>query len=139
MKESLEFEDKKYFTLTEANKQLPLIKKSLIKLRKIEQELAVFSLVDVQVDEFNESNAKTITKLNKDFHKLNYEFYKLIEEIESTGCILKDISKGLVDFYAKDKDKEILLCWQMGEESIQFFHDIENGYDGRKHISLLGV
>ncbi len=139
MKETLEFEEKKYFTLTEANKQLPLIKKSLIKLRKIEQELALFSLIDIQVNELNETNAKTITRLNKDFHKLNYEFYKLIEEIESTGCILKDINQGLIDFYAKNKDKEILFCWQFGEDNIQFFHDLENGYNGRKHISLLGV
>ena len=60
-----------------------------------------------------------------------------IEEIHGTGAVVKDISKGLVDFYSNSNGNIVMLCWKIGESQIQFWHSIENGFQNRMPISEL--
>ena len=57
-----------------------------------------------------------------------------VEEIESLGCYLKDLDIGLVDFPARLGDRELLLCWKLGETRIQFWHGMDEGFAGRKPL-----
>ena len=51
------------------------------------------------------------------------------------GIEVKDLSTGLVDFYALRKGEVIFLCWKIGEEGIRFFHPLEGGYRSRRPLS----
>ena len=55
-------------------------------------------------------------------------------EIEQHGCLLKDLDTGLVDFPCRVGDREVYLCWRLGEPAIQFWHGTEEGFAGRKPI-----
>jgi len=55
-------------------------------------------------------------------------------EIEHHGCLLKDLDTGLVDFPCRVGDRDVYLCWRLGEPAIQFWHGIEEGFAGRKPI-----
>lgn len=57
--------------------------------------------------------------------------------MESHGAVLKDASRGLVDFPARSGGREIYLCWQLGEEEILWWHDPEAGFAGRRPVSDL--
>jgi len=57
-----------------------------------------------------------------------------IERIHSTGCQVKDLETGLLDFPTLYHGKEVLLCWRLGEDAIQFWHGLEEGFRGRKPI-----
>lgn len=57
-----------------------------------------------------------------------------IAEIDATGVQVKDLDMGLLDFPCVVDGKTILLCWKMGEEKITHWHDLEEGYAGRKLI-----
>lgn len=57
-----------------------------------------------------------------------------LEQIESTGCVIKDLDIGLVDFPCMMGDREIYLCWKLGEPSIQFWHHTNEGFASRKPI-----
>jgi hypothetical protein len=59
---------------------------------------------------------------------------KGIEGVQSRGCLVKDISRGLVDFYALSGDRLIFLCWQLGERSIEHWHTLEGGFAGRQPL-----
>lgn len=126
---------KKYFTVETAQKQLPKIKKSLLKLQNIKKAIdAILSIridpKEIKFDEFIETN----TKLNKEYHKLSYEFYKELEKLEKIGCLLKDLEQGLVDFYCRFEERDIFLCWKLGEEKIRAWHEIDAGFAGRQPI-----
>ena len=54
------------------------------------------------------------------------------EEIEELGCLVKDFEIGLVDFPSRLGEREIYLCWKLGEPSIQYWHYVEEGFAGRK-------
>lgn len=57
-----------------------------------------------------------------------------IENIQHLGCQIKDADTGLVDFPTLYRDREVYLCWKIGESGIGFWHEVEDGYRGRKPI-----
>ena len=61
-------------------------------------------------------------------------FKGAIEEIQETGCLIKDLDIGLVDFPTLFHGSEVYLCWKMGESAIEFWHGVNEGFRGRKPI-----
>ena len=57
-----------------------------------------------------------------------------VEKLQQTGCQLKDIDTGLVDFPTLYRDREVYLCWKLGESGITFWHHVEDGFRGRRAI-----
>ena len=60
-----------------------------------------------------------------------------IEAIQDTGCVIKDIEVGLVDWPALHQGREVLLCWKYGEPEVGFWHELNTGFAGRRPISEL--
>jgi hypothetical protein len=56
------------------------------------------------------------------------------EKIEAIGCQLKDLESGLVDFPTLYRNKEVYLCWKLGESGIGYWHHTEDGFRGRRKI-----
>jgi hypothetical protein len=55
-------------------------------------------------------------------------------DVQATGVLVKDLDTGLVDFPAKRGGEDILLCWQLGEDEVAFWHGLEDGYAGRQPL-----
>jgi hypothetical protein len=59
---------------------------------------------------------------------------ELLAEFGRRDIILKDLDRGLVDFPAFIGGREVFLCWEDGEDDIEFWHDLDAGYAGRERI-----
>jgi len=57
-----------------------------------------------------------------------------IEGIHAKGCLVKDLDSGLLDFPTYYQGREVCLCWKLGEDVIQYWHEVEDGYRGRRLI-----
>ena len=57
-----------------------------------------------------------------------------LEEIQELGVLVKDLDSGLIDFPALRAGEEVYLCWKLGEEKIEWWHRIEDGFAGRQRI-----
>jgi hypothetical protein len=57
-----------------------------------------------------------------------------IGQVEHTGAQIKDLDIGLIDFLARFQDRDVCLCWKLGESRIGFWHGLEEGFRGRKPI-----
>ena len=57
-----------------------------------------------------------------------------IDRIHATGCVVKDLEVGLLDFPARLNDEDIYYCWRLGEDRIRFYHRQDEGFTGRKPI-----
>ena len=57
-----------------------------------------------------------------------------IAEIDSIGVQVKDIEAGLLDFPCRVDDQVVLLCWRIGEPSIEHWHTLESGFQGRQPL-----
>src|SRR4029077_4068292 len=58
----------------------------------------------------------------------------VIGSIQESGCILKDLDTGLVDFPTLFHGEEVYLCWKLGEPGIGFWHGTDEGFARRKAI-----
>jgi hypothetical protein len=57
-----------------------------------------------------------------------------VNAVHELGAIVKDPDSGLVDFPAVREGEEVLLCWQLGEEEVAYWHGLEDGYAGRQPL-----
>jgi hypothetical protein len=64
------------------------------------------------------------------------EIASVVADLEELGVQVKDLDRGLVDFPAHhpDLDETVLLCWQLGEEAVEHWHSVEEGFAGRKPL-----
>ncbi len=58
-----------------------------------------------------------------------------VDEIRALGCELKDVSRGLVDFFARIGTEVAYLCWQRGEDRLGWWHALDAGFAGRKALT----
>ncbi|HUA62481.1 MAG TPA: DUF2203 domain-containing protein [Verrucomicrobiae bacterium] len=58
----------------------------------------------------------------------------LLEQVQNTGCLVKDLGVGLVDFPTLYRGQEVYMCWKLGEAAIESWHGVDEGFRGRKPI-----
>ena len=124
-----------YFTVNEANKILPKVIEKFNYTKKLKDEI-------IRAEQELSTNVSAINSLAEYAilkQKLNSavsKFYQSIEDLESTGVMLKGLEQGLLDFPARRFNEEIWLCWKEGETEIKFWHEKNSGFMGRKPISV---
>jgi hypothetical protein len=74
--------------------------------------------------------------LEEDFRREDEAAVRCVKELQALGVLVKDLDRGLVDFPALRGDEEVLLCWQVGEEEIAYWHGVDEGFAGRKPLPL---
>ena len=61
---------------------------------------------------------------------------RIVDEITSHGAQVKDLDSGLIDFPALHHGETVLLCWQLGEDEIGWWHRVDDGFAGRRPLPL---
>jgi hypothetical protein len=59
-----------------------------------------------------------------------------VDELQGLGVLVKDLDSGLVDFPCLHRGRELLLCWQLGEDEVAYWHGLEDGFAGRRPLPL---
>jgi hypothetical protein len=59
---------------------------------------------------------------------------RCVEELTALGVQVKDLDTGLVDFPSWRDGEEVLLCWQLGEGEIAWWHTLDGGFAGRRPL-----
>jgi hypothetical protein len=120
------------FTLAEAEGLLPQLRSLLSEIGE-EWNHARELNIDVQkardkaqFDGYSKSGVEYIESVS--------HLMFLIHQIKDMGVLLKDADKGLCDFPYMRQGRMVYLCWQLGEERIQYWHDIETGFGGREPL-----
>jgi len=128
-----------YFTIEQAETCLPKVERLVKKAQRLRDKLAWLMetnevVLEVSSDRGFHYFVTEEVKVNKEFHRLYYQFYAVIEKLNELGIIVKDIDDGIVDFPFKLNGQDAFLCWQLGEDKIRFWHDAEGGFEGRKPV-----
>jgi len=55
-------------------------------------------------------------------------------QIQSMGCLVKNVTMGLVDFHGIVDGELVFLCWKRGEKRIENYHPLNTGFPGRKRL-----
>ena len=125
-------QQKRYFTIEEANECIPQLIEDISALLELKDEL---ERLQEELKPFIEeipSNGGSKNALL--LMQTGDQFREIIERIERRGCYLKGLDPALIDFPHIRDGKEVYLCWQFGEKAIRYWHEIESGYSGRKPL-----
>jgi hypothetical protein len=130
----------KTFTLEEAQTLVPVLR-SLIKramddkgvIESVEKELLDLKhRILLSGGLFVDVPAVARRRAGRD--KAFQDIKDTLAEIDAIGVQVKDLDIGLLDFPCAVDDEIVLLCWKYGEEKIEFWHGMEEGFKGRKRI-----
>jgi hypothetical protein len=121
----------RHFTRAEANALLPRLTTLLSHLRDAKDELT-----DAEAHEALSEAAPTNGggDEGRQVGVAFLEVRRLLETIEQSGIVLRDIDRGLVDFPTVIDGREVYLCWELGEDDVGYWHDMEGGYGGREPL-----
>ena len=130
----------KTFTLDEAQALLPVLE-SLLK-RAIEgKRAAENSETDlselarrIYVSGGMKVDTAKVAKMRAEMEDNLQRVRESIAEIDAIGVQVKDLETGLLDFPFRLDDDVVLLCWRMGEPSIEHWHTVDAGFKGRKPV-----
>jgi hypothetical protein len=132
----------RYFTAEEANELLPevrLVAEELVEHRLAARAVAAkrAQLVTRIAGNGGDFDPQEPRELEEDFERETAAMVEALERLERLGVIVKDADRGLVDFPAlRESGEEVLLCWQVGEDEIAYWHGLEEGFAGRKPLPL---
>jgi hypothetical protein len=130
--------NRRYFTVEEANKALPLVRMILgdiVRQYRVVEDLHQ-RLSGVSRERKRASNDLYTEELAQSQAELAAEDSKLtsyIDELKRLGVEFKGPA-GLCDFYSIMDGREVFLCWRLGEDEVSHWHDIDAGFAGRRPI-----
>jgi hypothetical protein len=60
-----------------------------------------------------------------------------VARIDALGITLREIETGLIDYPALASGRQIWLCWRLGEDDIDWWHELGDGFPGRRALADL--
>ncbi len=75
-----------------------------------------------------------LAALRAEHQQLAETMKSALNRILETGCLVKDLEIGLLDFPAIIDNQDVYLCWKVGEDRIRFYHRQDEGFAGRKPL-----
>ena len=122
---------RKHYTRDEARKLLPEIREwlnDLVKLRDRIQSLdgEIGRSLGVGDDLGGEPVNSYVRSLS--------QYNQILLRFRNREIQIKDLDRGLIDFPAYVSGQEVFLCWEKGEDDIEFWHHFNTGYAGREPL-----
>jgi len=124
-----------HFTIKDANEALPTVIKKFKNIANLKDQ-AVLIQSEMETNPKYMSNFKDYVIKKQELNTVMSNFYKAIEDLENMGVMIKSIEEGLLDFPSIRFNEEVFLCWKEGETEIKFWHGKEEGFMGRKPLSV---
>jgi hypothetical protein len=121
----------KHYTQAEANALLPQIRRWLGKLDRLRNELQA---AEKRLQEHASAGSDLGGPSVNAWVRLLAETQEVLMEFFRREIQIKDLERGLLDFPAMLHGKEVFLCWEQGEELVEFWHDLDSGYAGRQRL-----
>ena len=128
------------YTVEEANQELP-------RVRRIVKQIADLSALVPELEDqarIAEYDSKRNGAGNdrRDRHQqardavsgAELELLKAVAALNGMGIQLKGPLEGLIDFPSYRDGELVELCWKLGEDRVEFWHRVNEGYAGRKKV-----
>jgi len=124
------------FTVAEANAEVPRLALLVARLQGLARRLdderrAAAAATGVDAGTIP---MPTVLRARPEARRVLEELDAVVGQIEGAGAQLKDLALGLVDFPGEVQGRPVLLCWQLGEPEVAFYHGEHDGFAGRRPL-----
>jgi len=130
-------EEARIFTLEEAERTLPLLRRILTDLRaeyRVWQDAGAEYELLAAGARADRGETEELLAARRAMTESADRISGFLDEIAAIGCLFKGFDAGLVDFYTLREDRLVFLCWRVDEDHITHWHDVESGYAGRQPV-----
>jgi hypothetical protein len=133
-------DESKLFSLTEAERLRLQVEPVLIEAMELRRKLGELDdQLGALAERIQRSGGLLVpyektARVRLERNRLEESLRSAIERIHATGCIVKDLDIGLLDFPSRLNNEDVYLCWRLGEDRIRFYHRQDEGFSGRKPI-----
>jgi hypothetical protein len=131
--------EKKYFTAAEANAALPLVRAIVRDITELahdiqERKERLTRVKPPQRGSISEAYQEEIRLAEAEMERDQERLVGYTHELRDLGVELKDYFTGLVDFPCRMDDREVYLCWRLGEAEVAYWHEVAAGFAGRQRL-----
>jgi len=120
---------KRFFTVEEARQILPRVRELM--QRTVAMVGALEEAKQHVEDLAEKGEMNTGSSVGTRYIEGLAQISECVAAIQETGCIVKSIDEGLVDFPHLREGREVYLCWKNGEPDIGYWHEVDAGFAGR--------
>ena len=121
----------KHYTREEARQLLPLVNQWLDELSRVRDLISDYEEpIRQKLTLGDDLGGECVDK----YVKCLAGAKEILSRFHKRQIQVKDLDRGLIDFPAYLGGKEVFLCWEKGEEDIEFWHDLTSGYAGRERL-----
>ena len=126
----------RFYSIDQADARLRELSPLLGKLRTARTEVAA---VRGELDRFRTTNgnaehAAELKAREDRIRALVYRMERYVSQLVAWDISLRDIETGLVDFPALVNGRQVCLCWRLGEERVGSWHELDDGFAGRRPL-----
>ncbi len=121
----------KHYTRDEAQALLPQIREWLVALRRLQQTL---EKSEKRLNGLKADGGGAGGALVNEWTRTLADINDIFRAFQRREVQIKDLDRGLIDFPALIGGREVFLCWEEGEEDIEFWHELDAGYAGREKL-----
>lgn len=126
---------RRYFTVEEAEAQLPSISPLLLRAKRLKRRLEQHEHIVQRVTaDGREELFDEVESFDTEYETLKEMFYDLVERIEQKGCIVRSVDEGIIDFYTRFEGRDVFLTWKLGEKKVNYWHEIDDDPWNRNKI-----
>ena len=122
-----------FYDLDEANSRLPEVRDVLAVLR--DQRAELIRLRDrTREPDVDEDEGR---RIHLRMQGIIDQMHAAVAQLIAWDITLRDIQTGLIDFPALVSGRQVCLCWRLGEDSVEWWHELSSGFAGRRRIGEL--
>jgi hypothetical protein len=122
---------KRHYTLAEASELLPRVVELIERMRAARDRLgdraAREALSEAGPTNGGGDPGRTVSE---GFVELRDS----MAELRELEVVLRDLDRALIDFPSLRDGHEVYLCWQEGEDAVDFWHETDAGFGGRRPL-----
>jgi hypothetical protein len=140
-----------FYDIDRANARLPELRETLQSLRALRADLVgmrdqIVALVGPQAAaaEAGSPSRPDPAQTEDEARRLHMRMQGVVDQMEAAvaridawGIELRDIQTGLVDFPALLAGRQVWLCWRLGEDRVDWWHEVTEGFDARRRLEDL--
>jgi len=140
-----------FYDFDRANARLPELREKLLQLRALRGDVVAVRdrIVELNAPALAGGAAPTPASsapvdADEETQRLRMRLQGLIDQMQAAvlqidgwSIQLREIETGLVDFPALVAGRPIWLCWRLGEDQVEWWHETSEGFTGRRRIEDL--
>ena len=131
MGEPYELSHERHYTVEQANAARPWVAERVDRIQDALEELRRRESIDA----FDQLDAESGGSYpGRSIARAVLEILWAASELQAMDIVLRDADRGLVDFPSIRNGEEVYLCWLADEPRVDWWHEPDAGFAGRKPL-----